>query len=233
MKDIIPCFSVSAPTIRKDLTILEEAGMIIRTHGEVHMASHTSPITPYEARSCLHPEAKAAIARRAMAEIEEGDSIILDSGTTTIEIAKLLVDRTDLTVITNSLPIATIFSNSPVTVNVIGGLFLGRNLSTMGPDAEEFLRRIKVDKGFISSPGIRADYGLGTSHPLEASIKKSMICSSRVIYAVLDSSKLFTTSIYPFAEFSDLDYLITERPIEDPDARNTFLRANVSIISAE
>ena len=230
VKDIIPRFPVSAATIRKDLTALQDAGMLIRTHGEVQLAQQTNPVTPYEARIGLNTEAKEAIERRAVEEIHDGDSIILDSGTTTIEIAKLLTDRVNLTVITNSLPIAMTFSTSQVSVTLVGGIFLGRNLSVQGPDAEEYLRKIVVDKTFISSPGIRSQYGLVTSHPLEASIKRRMIESGRTIYAVLDSSKLARTSVHPFVSFSEIDYLITERPVEDPALRQTLAEEDVKIL---
>ncbi len=230
VKDIIPLFPVSAATIRKDLTALQDAGLLLRTHGEVQLAQQTDPVTPYEARTGLNVEAKAAIARRAVEEIHDGDSIILDSGTTTIEIAKLLKDRTNLNVITNSLPIAMTFSTSQVFVTLIGGIFLGKNLSIQGPEAEEYLSRLVVDKTFISSPGIRPQYGLVTSHPLEASIKHRMIEAGRVVYAVLDSSKLAKTSVHPFAAFSELDYLITESPVKDEMLRKTLAQNNVQIL---
>lgn len=232
VKDIIPRFPVSAATIRKDLTALQEAGLLVRTHGEVGLTHQTDPVTPYDTRTSLNAEAKAAIARRAVAEIHDGESIILDSGTTTIEIAKLLRDRTNLTVITNSLPVAMAFSTSQVSVTLIGGIFLGKNLSVQGPEAEEYLRRIVVDKSFISSPGIRSGYGLVTSHPLEASIKHCMINSGRTIYAVLDSSKLKRTSVHPFAAFSELDYLITEVPVSDEDLKKTLDENGVKVLVA-
>ena len=207
--------------------------MVVRTYGEVRLAMQTNPITPFEARSCLHQEAKRAIAREAAKQIEEGDSIILDSGTTTIEIAKLLVNRSNLNVFTNSLPIATTFSNSAVSVNLLGGMLLGRNLSVLGPEAEEYLSRIEVNKAFISAPGTRVNYGLVTSHPLEASIKKSMVIAAKTVYAVLDSSKLDLPSIYPFAPFSDLHFLITEKPVVNPTISAALAAAGVTVLEAE
>ena len=233
VKDIIPQFSVSAATIRKDLSILQDAGMLQRTHGEVHISQQTDPVTPYEARSGLNTEAKEAIARRAVQEIRDGESIILDSGTTTIEIARLLKNRTNLTVITNSLPIAMTFSTSQVSVTLVGGILLGKNLSVLGPDAEAYLQNIVVDKTFISAPGIRSQYGLVTSHPLEASIKRKMIESGRKVYAVLDSSKLSKTSVHPVAAFSEIDYLVTELPVLDEELQKTLRESRVQVLVAE
>ena len=233
VKDLLPHFPVSAATVRKDLTILEESGLVIRTHGEVHLAPHGNPITPFEARSSLHNEAKLAIARAAAREIRDGESVILDSGTTTAEIAKLLADRKNLTVITNSLPVATALSSSQVSVLIVGGIFLGTNLSIQGPEAEQYFRRIEADRAFLSSTGVRRSIGLVSSNPLEASIKKSMIGAARKTYAVLDSSKFHISSVNLFADFSDISAIITEKPVEDAETRARLLELGVECILAE
>ena len=233
VRDILPHFQVSAPTIRKDLNILEDAGMIVRTHGAVRLVSHPAQMAPFEARSCLHKDAKEIIAQIAADQIHDGDSILLDSGTTTTELAKLLVDRENLTIFTNSLPITMLFSRSQVSVNLLGGIFLGRNFSVQGPEAEDYLRRIEVDKAFVCSSGVRPGYGLVNSQPLEASLKKCMVRSGRTIYALLDSSKFEKSSVYPFARFSDLDYIITEKPIENEALLSSIETAGVELLVAD
>ena len=124
VKDIIPLFDVSAATIRKDLAILEKASLILRTRGEVHMPEKTD-LTPFESRSYINKNAKSIIARKAVAMIEDGDAIILDSGTTTLEIANLLENRRNITVLTNSLPIAYALSNSQLSVSLQAVCSLG------------------------------------------------------------------------------------------------------------
>ncbi len=233
VRDIIAAFDVSAATIRKDLTLLEQEGLVFRTHGEVHIVSQNEQMTPFETRNSLHSEAKLAIAHSAVREIYEGDSIILDSGSTTLEIAKLLTSYNHLTVITNSLPAAMALSNSHVSVIVIGGLFLGKNLSVQGPDSERYLAQIEADKAFIASSGVRRDIGLVASNPLEASIKHCMIKAARKTYAVLDSSKFSTSSIDLFADFNEIDCIITERPIQNPDQAKRFRELGTGIIVAE
>lgn len=233
VQELLSIFPVSPPTLRKDLACLEDAGLIIRTHGAARIASNEVTMTPFEARSSLHKSAKEAIARKAVTLIENNDSIILDSGTTTLELAKLLVDRQNLTVFTNSLPIAMTFSNSPVNVTVIGGILLGKNLSLEGPDAEAFFQRIEVNKTFISSSGVRPQSGLVNSSSIEASIKKSMMDAGDQVYAVLDSAKFSTPSIYPTGTWADLDYIITESPIDNPEILEQLALANIRIILAE
>ena len=231
VSDILPLFSVSPPTIRKDLTLLEDLGMIVRTHGSVHLAEQQNPqLIPFDTRSCLNQKEKEIIAKIAAQQIHEGDSIILDSGTTMIELAKLLVDRENLTIFTSSLPIAMLFVNSSVSVNLLGGIFVGNNMSVQGPEAEAYIRRIEVDKTFISSSGVRPSYGLTNAQSLEASLERCMIEAGKTVYALLDSSKFSLSSVYPFASFSDLDYLITEKPIENSAIVAELEAANVEVL---
>jgi len=227
---LVSMFGVSAPTIRKDLTLLEEQGLIARTHGEAHLLAKENLITPFEARSTIHHEAKRIIAQVAAAQIQDGESIMLDSGTTNLEIARQLVHRTNLTVITNSLPVAMLFGSSSVSVYIVGGTFLGSNLSIQGPETDEFLRNLAVDRVFISSVGTRINYGLATSAQAEASLKRSMLSAAKCRYAVIDSSKFFTSSIYPVVPFEDLDYIITEKKPDSPELNETLAHAHTTLL---
>ena len=164
--DLIAMFDVSAATIRKDLTLLEQSGLVFRTHGEVHIANQNERILSFESRSSLRTEAKKAIAQEAVKTIHEGDSIILDSGSTTLAIAELLRDFQHLTVITNSVPAALTLNNTQLLVIMVGGILHGQNLSIQGPEAEKYLSQIEADKAFICSSGVRKDVGLVTSNSL-------------------------------------------------------------------
>lgn len=232
VRDLIPLFDVSAATIRKDLMTLEQANLVFRTHGEVHVAAQNNRMLSLDVRSSLRSEAKKAIARAAVREIREGESIILDSGSTTLEIAKLLTEYQHLTVITNSLPIALALNDTPVMVVIVGGIFLGQNLSIQGPEAEKYLSQIEVDKAFIGASGVRRDVGLATSNSLEGRIKHCMLKAARKTYAVLDSVKFTTSSVELFADFSELDCIITEKPVEDPSQRERFSQLGTRVIVA-
>ena len=233
VRDLIPMFDVSAATIRKDLMTLEQAKLVFRTHGEVHVDTQNKSMLSLDVRSNLRSEAKKAVAQAALEEIQDGGNIILDSGSTTLEIAKLLTGYQHLTVITNSLPIALALKDTQIMVNVIGGIFLGQNLSIQGPEAEKYLSQIEVDKAFISSSGVRREIGLTTSNSLEGRIKHCMLKAARKTYAVLDSAKFSTSSVELFADFSEIDCIITDKPIENPAQKERFEQLGTQLIIAK
>lgn len=231
--DLIAMFDVSAATIRKDLTLLEQSGLVFRTHGEVHIANQNERILSFESRSSLRTEAKKAIAQEAVKTIHEGDSIILDSGSTTLAIAELLRDFQHLTVITNSVPAALTLNNTQLLVIMVGGILHGQNLSIQGPEAEKYLSQIEADKAFICSSGVRKDVGLVTSNSLEGRVKHCMIKAAHKVYAVLDSAKFTTGGIDLFADFSELDCVITEKSIQDPAIQARLQALGTEVIVAE
>lgn len=213
VNDLIAQFDVSAATIRKDLTALEDMQLVQRTHGEVHILPN-SDVTPIEHRSVQNIEAKQIIARLAASMIEEGASVILDSGSTTCEIARLLTGMNSLTVITNSLPVATILANSRVVVLMPGGMLLGENLSTQGPDAERYYKNLEVDIAFLAASGVRPHIGLASQNPMEYSVKQAMMRAGRHVCAVVDSSKFEKSGVHLFARFEEFDTVITEKHVE-------------------
>ena len=210
--DLFPLFDVSEATLRKDLTLLQEMHLIQRTRGEVHTVSDTD-VTPMESRSTQNIKAKQAIARAAVSFIKEGDSIILDSGSTTLEIARLLTSMNDLKVVTNSIPIATVLANSRVEVLMSGGMLLKENLGLQGPEAEKFFRDIEVDIAFIAASGVRPQVGLSSQNSLECSLKQAMMRAGRYKCAVIDSSKFEKSGIYLYAHFDDFDTIISEAKV--------------------
>ncbi len=229
VQELFPLFDVSTATIRKDLAALEEANLIFRKRGEAHI-TRTSELTAFEARCEIHKRAKQLIAAEAVKFIEDGDSIILDSGTTTIEIAKLLVDRKNLSVLTNSIPVANILANTEVSVSLSGGILFSKNMSTQGPDAEAFFRKVAVNKAFIAASGVQPDIGMASLSLFEATLKMCMIESSKTVFAVIDSSKFSNSGINLFAEFSKLDYIITEKPLTDRKLTERLAQEGVTCI---
>lgn len=212
VNELIELFDVSPATIRKDLSLLEKINLVNRTHGEVHITQEG--VVPLEQRSIQNIDAKTAIANVAVSLINPGDSVILDSGTTTIEIAKLLNRIKDITVITNSLPAATELAKNGVKVQMPGGMLLWSNLSTQGPDTEEYFKHLDVDIAFIAASGVRPDTGIASQNPLEYSVKQAMMNAARHTCTVLDSSKFEKSGVHLFAKFEDFDTVITETRIE-------------------
>ena len=184
-------------------------------------------------REYRNRRAKQRIARLAASLVEENDTIILDAGTTTLEIAKLLVGRSNLTVLTNSLPVANIFAGSRVSLLLAGGHLFSQNMSTQGPDAEAFFKKVEVNKSFIGASGVRASIGLETLNPYEAEIKHLMVQSAKQVYAVIDGSKFDTAGINVFCTFGELDYIITDEAITDEAIVQKLREENVQVLTPD
>lgn len=229
VEELIRQYNESAATIRKDLTHLEKAGFINRTRGEVHI-SRSSLVLPVSARGAVNAAEKKHIARIAARMVEDHDSIILDSGTTTLAVAQELGDKPHIHVITNSVYIATVLANCDISVNVCGGVLKSTNMSLVGPEAEQYFSRLEVDKMFLSASGVRGTTGLCVISPFECHIKKQMMRVAKKVYAVVDSSKLNTSGVNLITEFGGLDALITDRPIRDPELSEALQRHNVAVI---
>ncbi|MGI9862900.1 DeoR/GlpR family DNA-binding transcription regulator [Moorella naiadis] len=223
-------FSVSPVTIRKDLEALEKSLMVTRTRGGVILAK-AAPAPPFISRAELHFEEKMLIAKTAAEMVEDDDSILLDSGTTTLAIARQLLNRQKLTVVTNSLPIAYTFGNSNVNVMLTGGTLLGTQMSLIGPETEEYLSRIQVNKLFLGASGVRGTMGLTTSSSLEAQVKRQMIKVAKKVILVADHSKFNSTSIVLFADFKQIDCVITTQPLDDSFLQH-FNKLGIEVIYA-
>ncbi len=229
VNEILAQFPVSPATIRKDLTYLETAGMIKRTRGEVHLVEYPQ-VMPFQARSEVFNENKRAIAKKAVEFINDGETIILDSGTTTFEMAKMLDHIKELTVITHSVPICYHLANKSITVQMSGGILQSSSFSLVGPDAENFFSSIEVNKIFLAASGVRGTVGLTIASPFEASVKRQMIKAAKTVYAVFDHRKLDAVCMNLFATFEEIDYIITDMPIKDDALLQRFKELGIEII---
>lgn len=211
VNDLIAKTDSSPATIRRDLKVLEENKLIIRSHGYAHSVNSLEPVLPLNKRSTIASEEKLSIAKMASGFIQDGMTLILDSGTTCQEIARQIVNK-NVTVVTNSIEICRIFMNSEVKVIVCGGMLEKQQMCLLGPDALSFLRKIEVDIAFIGATGIRQTQGLTTSSPLQLDFKQEVIKVSKRSYAVFDLSKFNSANIYLFAQFQELDGVFTNTP---------------------
>lgn len=185
-------FSVDSSTIRRDLSSLESSGKLIRTHGGVlpPLDAHQGD-TPYNFRRNLHIQAKAAIAQAALAYIEDGQSIILDNGSTVYQLALILKARKNITVITNDLMIAMQLSQHPsITLHVAGGMMLNNVYTLVGPDTVQKFENIHTDWAFMGTEGVHPDSGITNINTVEIPIKQAMIASANKTIVLADSSKL-------------------------------------------
>lgn len=214
-------FSVSEVTIRNDLVQLEKKNVLIRAHGGAMKYQRVGIDFELDIKSKKHLEEKERIGKRAAELIKDGDTIIIDSGTTTLQIAKNLARINNLTVITNSLNIAgQLVGQSNVKVIMPGGMLRRKSLSLIGPVAENSIKNYYCDKVFLGVDGIDTKYGISTPNSEEAHLNNIMINISREIIVVTDSSKFCRKSFAFIAPLSKIDTIITDKNIPEDEKLN-------------
>ena len=218
--DLAKRFETSQVTIRKDLEALHSHGLIHRTHGGGLPAREGAleDLTLREKEKLRHRE-KVRIAAAAARLVQEGQVVILDSGTTTTEIARALRSFQKLTIVTNAVNIAAELSGTPVDVILTGGTLRKNSFSLVGPIAEETLHRLNADVLFLGVDGFDVHYGLSTPNLLEAKVNKVMVEVARRTVAVCDSSKFGRRSLSLIVPPSALHEVITDRGVPKSDVR--------------
>ncbi len=205
-------FATSAVTIRTDLATLEAAGALERTHGGA-LLGRDNDDQPITVKQTLHHAEKVRIAKTAVTLIQDGETVILDSGTTTAEIAKQIrkLEIRSINVITNALNIATLLADVPfVRLIMPGGILRPESNSLSGPLAEAALAGLQADRLFLGADGLDPERGVMTPHLLEAQLNAQMIAISGQVIAVADSSKLMRRNISLIARVEQLHMLITD-----------------------
>lgn len=202
---------LSKITIRKDLDYLQSKDLLVRTHGGALPAQTGALSDPtIQEKEELHRDEKTKIAKAAAAMVSEGQCVILDSGTTTTEIARALLSLHSLTVITNALNIATILSRSNCEIILIGGTLRKNSLSVVGPLAEDDLKEMHADIVFLGVDGFDTQVGLTTPNLLEARVNRAMVRAAEKVIAVCDSSKFNRRSLSLIVGASEIDHVITD-----------------------
>ncbi len=216
--DLSKIFKVTEVTIRHDLEFLEKKGFVNREHGGAYLKNMDLSVRNFKLLNQENLNEKIAIAQKALEYIHDGNTIILDSGSTTTEIAKVITGFSNLTVITNALNIALILGAQPgINVNVTGGEFKAPTLSLTGQKAADYFRDIHVDKLFLATAGIALKSGLTYPGISDIVVKRAMIESSNEVYLVADSSKLGKSSFASLGPLSLIDFLITDSKIKQRD----------------
>jgi DeoR/GlpR family transcriptional regulator of sugar metabolism len=226
-------FKVSEVTIRQDLEKLESEGHILREHGGAFLKNVEDSVKSFTILNQDNLEKKKIIGRKAAELIETGDSIILDSGSTTTEIARNLIGRSGLTIITNALNIAMLLGAEPgIEMIVTGGEFKPPTLSLTGQKAASFFEDIHVDKLFLATAGISLRSGLTYPSISDIVVKKAMIEAADVTYLVADSTKIGKNAFASLGALSLIDYIITD-PFINPDHLQLFRDNEIELIIAE
>lgn len=226
-------FGVSEVTIRKDLNILYERNLIIRTHGGAILGSN--PVTSYEdvhinSKRLIHYREKKAIGKAAASIIKEGDTIMLDSGTTTIEIARNLHKFQHLTIITNAINVAVeLLAYKRFNVIMLGGNLRETSQSTVGPVSESVLKMFYCDKLFLGVDSFNLESGLSTPNIEEANINQVMISRAKEVIAVFDSSKINKRALAFIAPIEKIDTIVTDEGMP-MKLRNQIKSSNINLI---
>jgi DeoR family transcriptional regulator of aga operon len=212
VKDLARRFATSQVTIRKDLEILHGRGFLHRTHGGA-LPHHEGALSDPSLREKekLYRQEKLRIAAAAARMVQEGQVVILDSGTTTTAIARALKQLKNLTVITNAVNIAAELAGTAVEVILTGGTLRKNSFSLVGPMAEETLRAINADLLFLGVDGIDPQHGLTTPNLLEAKVNRVMVEAARETVAVCDASKFGRRSLSSITPIRSLHAIITGR----------------------
>ncbi len=223
-------FATSAVTIRTDLATLEAGGALERTHGGALLRREEDD-QPIAVKQTRHHAEKVRIAKVAASLIEDGETIILDSGTTTAEVARQIrkLEGRSINVITNALNIAVVLAEmSFVRLIMPGGILRPESNSLSGPMAEAALADLQADRLFLGADGLDPERGVMTPHLAEAQLNAKMIAISRQVIVVADSSKLERRNISLIARVEQLHMLITDTGA-NPDVVAELERRGVAV----
>lgn len=209
--------AVSEMTVRRDLKLLEGEGQARGVRGGAIPVVSRSYEPPFAHRQVSAAAAKVAIGRAATLQINDGDTVILDVGTTTVELARALRGRQKLTIVTASLPIAVELGNEPeMRVIVAGGLLRTGELSLTGGATEEAFTDVNCDVVFLGVAGLDEAAGLTDFNPDDARVKRAAMRSARRAIVLADRTKLGRVTFSRIAPLTAVDMLITDGPTSDP-----------------
>lgn len=203
--------AVTPETVRRDLTALERRGVLRRVHGGAIPVERLAMEPGVADRESHSAGQKERIARAALDELPDGGSIILDAGTTTVRLAELLPTDRDLTVVTHSIPVASILiSRANITLHLLGGIVRGRTLAAVGDWTRAQIAEVYADIAFMGTNSISVERGLTTPDIAEAGVKRALIGAARRIVVLADHTKFGRESFARVAPLSDVDTVITD-----------------------
>lgn len=232
VRDLAEVFGVSEVTVRQDLERLEAEGHIVREHGGAYLKSVPQQVRDLALHHMVNIDAKRRIGAAAAALVNDGETIILDSGSTTTEIAANLGAKEHLTVITNALNITLMLGAMPTcTIHMPGGQFKPPTLSLSGERSADYFKGLFAQKLFLATAAVSFDAGLTYPAIGDIAVKRAMIESAAQVYLVADSSKIGKTSFSSLGAIDQVHALITDDGISDED-RRAFEDLGITVIVA-
>ncbi len=219
INDLCKTFNTTPVTIRKDLDLLEKQGVLKRTHGGAILHKPLFRGLALNEKEKLNSDEKERIAEEAAELINEGDVIILDSGSTTTFLARKMKGMKGVTVITNAVNIALELADSDLEVILTGGALQKNSSTLVGPLADEMLKKISADKLFHGVDGIDYDLGLTTPDIIEANTSRVMMERAGENILLVDSSKFGRRSLGVICKINDIDKMITTRKMNKTELK--------------
>lgn len=232
--DLSEQYGVTTETVRRDLAALDRMGVVRRVHGGAVPATALAAVEPGIAeREHSRAEQKDRIAAAAVDFFPgAGGSVLLDAGTTTGRVAALLPSDRDLTLVTNSIPIAArVAGLGGVALHVLGGRVRGLTHAAVGDDVLRVLATLRLDVAFIGTNALSVGHGLSTPDTDEAAVKRAMLHSARHVVVVADSSKIGREHLISFGDIDSIDVLITDTDI-DPEHRKELEDKGIEVVAA-
>jgi DeoR family transcriptional regulator, fructose operon transcriptional repressor len=209
VKDLAQILETSEITVRRDLTVLAEEGLLVRTHGGAVKANLSHKSVSFVQKSLINFEQKDAICKIAASLINEGDVVFLDCGSTVFRMCPFIKNM-KIKVVTNSLPIVYELMGSSVSLNFAGGEIDAERQAAHGKIAVKHFKNYIADKAFVGIDGISLKNGLSASSEKEAEITTALVQNARETYFLCDSSKLEEDRYLPFAPIGFVQNLITD-----------------------
>lgn len=218
-RELAEALGVDGSTIRRDLDTLARDGHLLRTHGGAKALPGAVDV-PYAAKLKERTAAKEAIGAAAADMIADGDSMVLDSGSTTYALAGALRAKHDLTLVTNDIRIAHLVADYPgVRLLLTGGELLSSTYTIFGENAVEFLSELRLDWCFLGAAAIDVDTGITNTNTLEVPVKRAMLESARTTVVVADSSKFGRQALVRVADVEQVDHILTDEELGEGAAR--------------
>jgi DeoR/GlpR family transcriptional regulator of sugar metabolism len=209
--DLCELFSISEATARRDLEALAQQGKVDRVHGGAISISNAPPELPILDREREENEAKRQIGQAASGLIQEDETIFLGSGTTVLELARILKTRKGLTIITNSLPVLNQLSGTENTIVCLGGMLRPTELSFIGHITEQSLAEVRADKVFIGTRGISLEHGLTNDYLPETLTDRAILRAGKEIIVLADHVKFGRVATAMLAPVESVNTIITDK----------------------
>lgn len=216
--DLSQRFEVSESTIRRDLQELENGGLIQRTHGGAISVQSSFELS-YQEKEIRAIEEKRKIAKAAAELVKEGETVFLDTGTTTLQIAYALRGKA-ITVATNSMDLAQVFADdAKVEVVMLGGILRKPTRSLVGYLTNEMLSRLHFDKVFLAANAVDPELGVSTPNLSEAETKRHMVRAGKEVILVVDHSKLWEKALGQICRLDEINLLLTDDGLDEADVK--------------